>query len=180
MLALAGLRRPKSLLWQGQPWPSFTVRIHRSHTPPWCDPVGGLKVHLMPLAKRNSWILSWFHSRTALRSSFSPFTKFPSLSDLTSSGWPLLAMDKHVKRTPKLLPGALPRRTLKGPKQSTPIWLNGGAMGLILSWEKLAIFCWPTGAFLFLQSKQELRIRRRETRALIGEIVNKCNLSIYV
>ena len=63
----------------------LTVRIHRSHSPLWWDPASGLKVDLMPFAKRNSWILSWFHSRTVSRGSFSPFTKFSPL--LTPPGY---------------------------------------------------------------------------------------------
>ena len=132
----------------------LTVRIHRSQIPPWCDAVGGLKIHLMSLNSSNWWILSWFQSLTQLRNSFSPLTKFPPLSDLISSGLPLLATNRlkafkkesvtrlgatsiwiartvrHVNITPYLFTKLRPRRILNGPKQSTPVYVNGGLHGV--------------------------------------------------
>ena len=119
----------------------LTVLMHRSQTPPWWDPPGGLKVHFTFCCSRNSPILCGFQPAIASRSFFSPRTKFP-LSDLTSSGWPLRAinrrialikesvsrlwetfkwiarMDRQVKRTPYLLTKLLPLCTRNGAKQS--------------------------------------------------------------
>ena len=124
----------------------LTVLIHLSHTPPWWEAAGGLNVHLISCCKRNSWTWLWFHSWSPFRNSFSPLTKFPPLSDLISSGLPLLAMNhrralindyvsiectismwtalmvRHVNKAPYHLALVRPRRTVKGPNKSTPTY----------------------------------------------------------
>ena len=66
-----------------------TVRMHRSHTPPWWEPVGGLKVHLTLRCSKKSWIWLWFQLLIASRSSLSPLKKLPPLLECIFSGRPL-------------------------------------------------------------------------------------------
>ena len=174
----------------------LTVLIHLSHTPPWCEPVGGLKVHLISCCSRNSWTCCWFQALTACRSFFSPLTKLPPLSERISYGCPLLAMKRlkalmkdsvskewttsmwtarttrYVKSTPYILTLLLPRRASNGPKQSTPTWVKGGLEGVILSSGRLAIFCCGAAAWRRLQSRQVLMVLRMLDLALM--IQNLC------
>jgi hypothetical protein len=166
-----------------------TVLIQRSQTPPWWDPKGGLKIHLTFCCRRNWWIFSWFQFSIALRISFSPLTKLLPLSDLITSGFPLLVMNlrrawrnelvsrlcitsiwtartaKHVNNTPYLFTRLRPLLTRNGPKQSTPTHANGGLSGVTRCCGRSAIFCSPTGACLLLQSTQLLKISFRIFRA---------------
>jgi len=142
------------------------VRIQRSHTPPKWEPYGGLKIHLTLFCRRLSWILLRFHE-LILDSliSCSPPVKLVALSNLISLTWSRLAINllsairkesvsklyaisrctariaRHVKMTPYLFMRARPRRTWKGPKQSTPTEVKVGLSGMMRSAGKSAIFC---------------------------------------
>ena len=70
--------------------------MQRSQTTPWWEPPGGLNVHRTFRCSRNSPILCWFQPSIASRNSLSLRTKFPPLSDLTSSGCPLQAMKRRM------------------------------------------------------------------------------------
>jgi len=74
----------------------LTVLMQRSHGPPWWDPHEGLIAHWTFLCSRKSATFSWFHSLIERLSSRSPDTKLLPLSDLISSGDPLLATN-HLK-----------------------------------------------------------------------------------
>ena len=163
--------------------------MHLSHTPPWCEAAGGLNIHLISCCKRNSWIWFWFHSWTAFRSSFSPLTKFPLLSDLISSGLPLLAMKRrvalinnsvsiewtismwtalmvrHVNKALYLLAMVHLRCTVNGPNKSTPTYVKGGLEGVTWSCGKLTIFCFIMRAWRHWQLKYVLRMLRTLDRA---------------
>ena len=67
----------------------YLLCIQHSCTPPWWEPAGGLKIHLMLCWRRNAWIFSCFHCQITSRRSFSPAIKFPLLSVLTCFGMPL-------------------------------------------------------------------------------------------
>lgn len=118
-------------------------RISLSQAPPWWDPVGGLKVHLIPLCRSSSWIWEWFHCSIDLLNSRSAQTKLVPLSEQSSLTCPHLARKrckalmelvsndaatsictalraKHVNITPYLFTWLLPRFTSNGPKHSTP------------------------------------------------------------
>lgn len=155
-------------LWRTALITFLTVRIQCSQTPPWCEAPGGLKIHLMFLSSRTWCILLWFQLFMQPRNSFSLLTKFLPLSDLISSGFPLLAMKRlmafrnewlsrldatsiwmarivrHVSITPYLLTILCPRRTLNAPKQSTPVKVKGGFDGVTWLFGRSAIFCSAT------------------------------------
>ncbi len=118
----------------------LTEQIRSSHSPPWCDPVGVLKVHSIPFNMSASLICSKFHPSIARLNSCSAPTKLVPLSDRNSLTCPRLAMKrqnalmqesvssdeatsvctaliaKHVKITPYLFTRLLPRFTSNGPK----------------------------------------------------------------
>ena len=105
----------------------LTDLIILSHTPPWCDAPGGLKVQLIPLSSMVFWILLLLKLDKAFLNSFSAPTRLVPLSDQMCCTWPRLHMnlliawmqesvsreyaisswmalqDKHVKITPYLL-----------------------------------------------------------------------------
>lgn len=64
------------------------VLMQRSQTPPWWEPVRGLKRPLNIFCWRKSLICDRFHFFIALRSFFFPFTKLPPLSNRIFSGCP--------------------------------------------------------------------------------------------
>lgn len=139
--------------------------------------------------QKTLWILLQFHE-LILDSliSRSPPVKLVALSDLISLTWPRLAIKRlsvirkesvsklyaisrctariarHVKMTPYLFMRARPRRTCKGPKQSTPTEVKGGLSRMMRSAGKSAIFCSQNGSCLFLQSKH------LERTHLMGEL----------
>lgn len=66
-------------------------QIQLSHAP-WCDPIGGLKVHFIPFCASVLLIYSRFHPCIACFNSWSAPTKFVLLSEQSSWTCPLLAM----------------------------------------------------------------------------------------
>ena len=152
------------------------VRICLSHTPPWCEAAGVLKIHLIPFSVMVFCIFVWSKFSNAFRSSFSAATKFVPLSERNIFTCPLLHINlrmalmqesvsrlwaismctaltvRHVKITPYRLMRLLPRLISKGPKKSTPTLVKGGWSGCSLSSGRSAIFCLPALALSLLHT----------------------------
>ena len=120
------------------------------------------------------------------------------LSDLISWTWPLLAMNLrsairkesvsklwatsrctariaiHVKMTPYRFRRLRPRRTCRGPKQSIPTAVKGGAPGLIRSIGRSAIFCSQSGPC------RRLQLKHLERTLLTTELFPKTGLVIIL
>ena len=136
-------------------------------------------------------------------SSLTPLTKLPPLSERISSGRPLLATNlrnalindsvsselttsmwtvrraKHVKMIPYLLTLDRPRRTSKGPKQSTPVNVKGGLEGVTRSTGRLAVFCWPVGDWCFLQVRHFSSILRTADLAFMIQYLWRMRDRVY-
>ena len=75
----------------------LTVLMQRSQTPPWWEPEGGLKIHLMCFCRKNPWICCTFHWEMAELSSLLPPKRFVQLSYRINSGVPRRAIKRLIE-----------------------------------------------------------------------------------